>query len=270
VSVLNTLFYPAAGWSTIERWELFVVDEGESRLPGGNVSGAVRVGATVRRATGAWTPAVHALLAHLGSRVSHVPRVHGFDERGREILDYLPGHIVDVDTELLTREQIVSVVRWTRDLHRAVVDFSHPGPWRYRPLPDATLIGHNDIAPYNICFDGDDLVGVFDWDMSGPTTPVLELAFIAWNCVPLWRDIGASLVAARLSLIASTYGDVTPVQILRAVPTRVQSIVDGIAAGAAAGDVGMVGLMVTGVPETSRRFLDDLVARIPTNERYLP
>jgi aminoglycoside phosphotransferase (APT) family kinase protein len=33
-------------------------------------------------------------------------------------------------------------------------------------------------------------VGVFDWDLAGPTTPLLELAFIAWNCVPLWRDIG--------------------------------------------------------------------------------
>jgi len=29
---------------------------------GGNLSGAVRVGATVRRRSGYWTPAVHALL----------------------------------------------------------------------------------------------------------------------------------------------------------------------------------------------------------------
>ncbi|MGA8209061.1 MAG: (deoxy)nucleoside triphosphate pyrophosphohydrolase, partial [Nocardioidaceae bacterium] len=36
------------------------------RLDGGNVGGAVRVGGTVRRATGPWTPAVHRLLDHLG------------------------------------------------------------------------------------------------------------------------------------------------------------------------------------------------------------
>ena len=64
----------------------------------------------------------------------------------------------------------------------------HPGPWRYFHRRPAAFVGHNDIAPYNVCFDGDDLVGVFDWDMSGPTT-LSELAFIAWNCVPLWTDL---------------------------------------------------------------------------------
>jgi 8-oxo-dGTP diphosphatase len=37
-------------------------------LEGGNVGGAVRIGATVRREVGGWTPAVHALLAHLARR----------------------------------------------------------------------------------------------------------------------------------------------------------------------------------------------------------
>src|SRR5262249_28315080 len=161
---------------------------------------------TVRRATGPWTPAVHALLDHLAPRLRYVPRVYGLDERGREVLEYLPGRVVDVDTELLTVGQISSVVRWTRTFHEAVPDFSHPGPWRCFPLPGPVLIGHNDIAPYNVCFDGDELVGVFDWDMSGPTTPLFELAFIAWNCVPLWRDLDPDLAARRLGVIASGYG----------------------------------------------------------------
>jgi aminoglycoside phosphotransferase (APT) family kinase protein len=62
--------------------------------------------------------------------------------------------------------------------------------WLLAYVPQASLIGHNDIAPYNVCFDGDDVAGVFDWDLAGPTTPVMELAFIAGNCVPLWRDLG--------------------------------------------------------------------------------
>ena len=48
-------------------WEL--ADEQEVYLPG-NVGGAVRVGDTVRRATGAWTSAVHALLDYLSTRVA--------------------------------------------------------------------------------------------------------------------------------------------------------------------------------------------------------
>lgn len=144
----------------------------------------MRVGNTVRRQTGKWTEAVHALLGYLATRVPNIPSVLGYDEHGREVLSYLPGRVVDIETELLSTEQIVSVVRWTRDFHQAVAGFSHPGPWRYFPVAEPSLIGHNDIAPYNVCFEGDEVVGVFDWDMAGHTTPVRELAFIAAS---LWR-----------------------------------------------------------------------------------
>jgi len=235
----------------------------------GNVGGAVRIGDTVRRPTGPWTPAVHALLDHLAGRVPHVPRVLGFDEHGREVLSYLPGKVIDVHAEPLTAGQILAVVRWTRAFHRAVADFRHPGPWRYFPLPDPALIGHNDIAPYNSCFDGDELVGVFDWDMSGPTTPLFELAFIAWNCVPLWADIGPAAAAERLALVATGYGGFDPVQVLRAVPLRIGIMLDGIPVAAAAGDAGMANLLALGEPERSRVALAELVERIPGIERRL-
>lgn len=132
----------------------------EEPLPGGNVGGAVRIGDTVRRLTGPWTPAVHALLDHLAFRLPNVPRVLGVDDRGREVLSYLPGRVPDVETETLTEGQVASLVAWTREFHTAVAGFSHPGPWRYFALDAPTLIGHNDIAPYNACFDGDHLAGV--------------------------------------------------------------------------------------------------------------
>ena len=44
----------------------------EVPLTGGNITPVVRVGATVRRATGPWTPAVHALLRHLEAVASRV------------------------------------------------------------------------------------------------------------------------------------------------------------------------------------------------------
>ena len=88
-----------------------------SRLPGGNVLGAVRIGGTVRRTAGPWTPAVHRLLLHLEKhQLPAVPRLLGVDERGREVLTYLPGQVVDVDTEQLTPEQLGALVRWTRQL----------------------------------------------------------------------------------------------------------------------------------------------------------
>ena len=79
----------------------------EEPLTGGNVSRAVvRVGDTVRRPAGPWTPAVHALLAHLHSAgLTGAPGPLGIDERGREVLTFIPGtpawpgkfHLPDAD-----------------------------------------------------------------------------------------------------------------------------------------------------------------------------
>jgi hypothetical protein len=233
-------------------------------LAGANVGRVWRFGDTVHRATGPWTPAVHALLDYLAPRLPHIPRVIGLDEGGREILTFLPGEIVDIDDdEALSPAQLVSLVRWTQQLHREVAGFDHPGPWRFFPVESPTLVGHNDIAPYNACFEGDELVGVFDWDFAGPSTPLLELAFIAWNCVPLWSDVGTESAAERLELIASTYGTLTALEILHAVPGRIQAMLDGIPTAAAAGDEGMLNLMSVGEPERSQVALNALQRRFP-------
>lgn len=236
-------------------------DGAGSWLPG-NVGGAWRIGDTVHRDTGPWTPAVHALLAYLAGRVPNVPTVLGFDEQGREVLTFLPGRVVDIDTEQLTLGQLDSLMRWTRAFHEAVAGFDHPGPWRHPPMPEPTLIGHNDIAPYNVCFAGDDVAGVFDWDLAGPTTPLMELAFVAWNCVPLWRDVGDEATVERLRRICSAYGGVLPVDLADAVPCRIQLMLDWIPRGAAAGDPGLRRLMTQGEPARSQEALDALVPRL--------
>ncbi len=64
----------------------------EIPMPGGSMTpGVVRIGDTIRRPVGRWTPAVHALLRHLeDTGFEGVPRVLGIDEAGREVLTYLP------------------------------------------------------------------------------------------------------------------------------------------------------------------------------------
>ena len=55
--------------------------DAEARLQGGNLTGVVRIGETVRRAPGPWTPAVHALLRHLEYvGFTGSPRALGMDE----------------------------------------------------------------------------------------------------------------------------------------------------------------------------------------------
>ena len=65
---------------------------------------------------------MNAFLDFLAPRAGHIPRVLGFDEQGREVLTFLPGRVVNIDTELLTPGQINSLVSWTRSFHELVAD----------------------------------------------------------------------------------------------------------------------------------------------------
>lgn len=243
-------------------------------LPGGNVGGAVRVGDTVRRPTGPWTPAVHALLAHVRAKgLRAVPRVHGYDARGREVLDFLPGDIVDVDTDdlsgLLTDSQVRELATWARELHDALEDFQHPGPWRFFDVPGADLLAHNDLAAYNACFLGDELTGVFDWDLAGPSTRLFELAHLAWTTVPLYRRVPETFAAARLRLVAEAYAGPTASEILHAVIPLKEIGVAGIQAWISAGDPAGLAQAAIGEPGRTMRAVDDLRSRLPALDRAL-
>lgn len=242
----------------------------EATLEGGHVTGAVRVGATVRRGTGPWTPAVHDLLGHLtAAGLDGVPRVHGFDDQGREILDFLDGTVIDVDREELTDGQLASFAAWLRRFHDAVATF-RPGPRRWyfaaADVPPDGIVCHNDVAPYNAAFDGDRLVGVFDWDLAGPGLPVNDLAFLVWNAVPLFREVpGWDLdrVAERLRVVAAAYGsDLGPAALAAEALERMRTAGERIAAGQAAGDPGMLRLAEVGEPARTLARVEAAAARL--------
>ncbi len=246
-------------------------------LTGGNVGGAERIGRTVRRATGPWTESVHDLLRHLHDRgLVEAPDVFGYDERGREVLTFLPGRVPDVDGEVLDDATLVDAIGWVRRFHDLVADYRVDGAWRnvHRPMAPDELICHHDVAPYNMALSssgyGERVVGVFDWDMAGPGRPIDDLAFAAWNCVPLFRDVGAQRSADRLRAMAAAYGSgVTAAHILDAVRPRLQRSLDVIAAGQAAGDPGMLSLGRVGEPARTARALAHLVERLPAISQAL-
>ncbi|MDX6318389.1 MAG: 8-oxo-dGTP diphosphatase [Nocardioidaceae bacterium] len=242
-----------------------------TRLPGGNVGGAVRVGGTVRRARGPWTPSVHALLMELRGPAGlvEVPRVYGFDERDREVLEYLPGRVPEPDLETPSEELLGDAMRWLRRFHDAVEGASLPGPWRETTsAPGAgELLCHNDFAPYNVSVStsatGERLVGVFDWDLAGPATRLEDLAFAAWNWVPMWQVLPAATAAYRLEVMAAAYRDVGAEQILDGVVPRIEKTVDLIRVGLASGDAGMANLASVGEPQRTVAALDALRGRVP-------
>lgn len=193
-----------------------------SRLEGGNDGGAVRVGSTVRRAVGVWTPAVHELLRHLECKgFAGAPRVLGFDEDGREVLSFLEGETMGhrrVWPEWTrTEETLCQVAWWLRDYHEAVADFVPPlnAVWRTRKRwSPGLIIAHNDAATFNAAWHRGELVGFFDWDFAGPATVESDVAWTALSWVPLHaRHVAASEGVTdfaarphRLRLFLEAYG----------------------------------------------------------------
>jgi Phosphotransferase enzyme family len=176
---------------------------GEEVLHGGNTNVVVRVGDTVRRQTGHWTPAVHALLKYLElAGFGDAPRVLCLDRQGREVMLFVEGEVGLLDPDHLlppwfrTAEACTAIGDWLRRFHEAQYGFKpDPAlPWRMAPgrlLTAGEVVVHHDAAPYNTIqrpFGG---VTVIDWDFCRPGDPIEDLAFAAWQWVPLWADKAA-------------------------------------------------------------------------------
>ena len=239
-------------------------DEPEE-LPG-NVGGATRIGRTVRRPTGPWTPAVHELLTYLGEQgLRGIPEIHGLDDDGREVLTYVEGRGVPVDREVVLDTVLTEAVTWLRDFHDVVEGFRPDGPREWRggvaELGPDQIICHHDPGAYNWIVQSGHFVAMVDWDMAGPGRAVDDLAFLAWTGVPLYRDIGPDDTARRIDLLVDAYGEWGPMTVLDAVVERMTTAIDRIAAGQERGDPGFIRLGRTGEPQRTRERLDGFLER---------
>lgn len=217
----------------------------EVPLAGGNMNaGVVRVGDTVRRPAGPWTPAVHALLGHLHAvGFRGAPRPLGIDERGREILTFLPGvvawpgHFDRLDGDAPLRR----AARLIREFHDAVAGFAPPPGAQWQTLIPADgdeIIAHHDLAPWNLVI-GDRQWAFIDWDTAGPGTRLWDLAYAIHGFAPLSADPAHQRGDAgrRLRVIADAYG-LTEQQRLDLIPLlarRTQAMHDFLAHQAARG-----------------------------------
>ena len=206
----------------------------EEELGGGGLTPVIRVGETVRRTTGPWTSAVHALLEHFASvGFDGAPRVEGFDDEGREVLEYVAGEIRDGYDD----EELVSIGELTRRLHDATMIFQPPEDAAWQRLvgtPQAAeVICHNDLSPSNLVWSDARPRAFVDWDLAAPGPRSWDVAYALYRFVPFYSDddcerLGIPIRARRprLEAFCGAYGvDVTPV-LLDDVERRIRALYD--------------------------------------------
>lgn len=211
------------------------MSEPEEVLPGGNMGGAVRVGDTVRRGAGAWSPTIQRLLGHLRQRgLAGVPQPLGRDEQGRDRVSYVPGVVPQYPLPdwIWTQDVLIAAGVYLSQLHRAGAGFDLTGAvWQLPVRQPAEVVCHNDFAPYNLVFTGRRLAGVIDWDTASPGPRVWDLAYLAYRLVPLADPANGDALgsdrperARRLRLLCQAYGsELTPADVL---PVAVERLHD--------------------------------------------
>jgi aminoglycoside phosphotransferase (APT) family kinase protein len=184
----------------------------EEALTGGNSNSVVRVGDTVRRPAGPWTPSVHRFLTTLrDAGIVEVPEPLGLDEHGREVLSFLPGEVGNypMPAWMWSPAIVQEVGALLRRVHDASVPIAHlAGHWQLPTHHPVEVVCLNDVAPYNMVFQAGHLTGLIDFDTASPGPRIWDLAYLAYRLVPLgeYADDHSPAADARTQRLAALIG----------------------------------------------------------------
>ena len=206
----------------------------EEVLAGGNSSMVVRVGDTVHRPAGPWTPAVHRLLTTLrAAGMTEIPEPFGLDEQGREVLSYLPGIVGNypMPSWIWSPTILHEAGSLLRRVHDASAPLAHAAAeWQLPAHEPVEVVCLNDVAPYNMVFQDGHITGLIDVDMASPGPRIWDLAYLAYRLVPLGeyadRDApGSDARPGRLDALIRAYGyEFDQAAVLRAAADRMDDL----------------------------------------------
>jgi len=158
----------------------------------------VRIGDTVHRPVSWWTPAVHSLLKYLEDvDFKYSPRVLGFDEQGREILSFIAGESGKEGwSKIISDDGLRRFAKLLRGYHDVISGFKplDDSEWAYAKGAPKTgeIMCHGDFGPWNVVWQGDEPVGIVDWDFVLPAKPEYDILYGLEYSVP-FRDDKTSL-----------------------------------------------------------------------------
>ncbi|MDQ3656009.1 MAG: phosphotransferase [Chloroflexota bacterium] len=222
----------------------------EEPLAGGAINAVTRRGNVVYRTGGPWVPAVHAVLEHLASKeFRYAPTALGVDDRGREMIGFLPGASMMRPWKpiMFTDDALVQAATMLRELHAATIDLVLPPETVWRGGKAEKTIGqvirHGDLGPWNTLWENDRLTGLIDWDFAEPGLAITDLAQLALYFVPLrgedhWRECGFPQqpdFRHRIQVICDTYGSFVPDDVVIEIIRLQESAMADIAERAAEG-----------------------------------
>jgi hypothetical protein len=218
------------------------MEEKETPLSGGNVTGVVRIGNTVHRAMGPWSPSIHHLLNYLETQgFEGSPRFLGIDPQGREILTYIEGEVgsYPIPLYMWSEENLKAVAHLLRRYHDITASYIPPNDaiWQFE-YPNRLhheVMCHNDVAPYNMVYRDGKPLAFIDFDTVGPGPRIWDIAYAVYRFVPLSYTpeiVGLGLSdpieqSQRLQLFCQEYGLLYSYkELLDAVVLRLEALCD--------------------------------------------
>jgi hypothetical protein len=229
--------------------ELANIDS-EKTLTGGSMNRVVKINNTVHRMVHGH-PLLHSYLLYLEEvGMPGVPRYLGLDEKGREILTYLPGKTMGPDYPsdhpcMHSDEALCDMALFLRKLHDLSAGFLPTAleyGWKNPVFPNETpeTICHGDAAIWNFVFVDERPAGIFDFDQACPgrrAWDVTSTVFSAVGLVPYAYEPSAHAAdrKRRIRLFFDAYGMECPPDFLKLLVLRIQSFYDELSTEAAAG-----------------------------------
>ncbi|MCX4835571.1 phosphotransferase [Streptomyces sp. NBC_01016] len=223
----------------------------ESPLPGGFINAVVRVGDTVRRP--ASPEFTRDLLRWFEVRGwGGAPRHHGSDDEGRDVLEFLDGHVAWEPRQpaaVSSDESLAALARLVRAFHDLTAGTELAGA--------EEVVCHNDLSPKNTVYRpvGGALrpVAFIDWDLAAPGRRIHDVAHVCWQYLGIGPSVTDTEDAARrMRLIADTYGLTDRSELVATVLWWQDRCWRGIQAGADSRDAAMMRLRDIGVVDEVR------------------
>ncbi|HHB1651131.1 aminoglycoside phosphotransferase family protein [Bacillus sp. TE8-1] len=163
----------------------------KEELTGGRIGKIHKIEETVVRPSNKWTKDVHDFLMFVHDEgADFVPKPYGINEKGEEVLSFLPGNVFHypLPEEILSDSIIVSTSKLLLQFHkyseRYVLRLTNDEQWMLPASYPIEVMCHGDFAPYNVTIVNNEATGIIDFDTLHPGSKMWDIAYAIYRWVP--------------------------------------------------------------------------------------